>query len=219
MGSKIKLLAITLIAFGLLFSAWNTYEWWKSTQSVKAIDAGTLTNKKSQSEREKKVTPKHRAKDKDSGTKKSPQASKSFSTLNGDFSEGKHMAELIIPEINSVFEVYWGTGSVALQKGVGMYVSKWTTVPNLEGGHTVLSGHRDTVFTELGELEVGDQLSLEYKGKTYSYQITKIWITEPDDRTVITKKKKPTLTLTTCYPFDYVGSAPERYIIQSKLIK
>nr|WP_245799228.1 class D sortase [Virgibacillus siamensis] len=220
MGSKIKLFAIALIAFGLVFGAWNTYEWWKSSQSVKAIDVSASTGKKDLSKREKRTISKKQQNDSGSGSgQKGAQTSKTFSTLKGDFSRGKHVAELIIPEIDSAFEVYWGTGTEALRKGVGMYVSEWTTVPNLKGGHTVLSGHRDTVFTELGELEEGDSLSLEFKGKTYYYQITKIWITDPDDRTVIVKKDESILTLTTCYPFNYVGSAPKRYIIQSKLIK
>lgn len=45
-----------------------------------------------------------------------------------------------------------------------------------------------------------------------------MWITHADDRTVIVKKEEPTLTLTTCYPFDYIGDAPDRYIIEAKLI-
>lgn len=52
----------------------------------------------------------------------------------------------------------------------------------------------------------------------YTYEIQKMWITHADDRTVIVKKEEPTLTLTTCYPFDYIGDAPDRYIIEAKLI-
>jgi sortase A len=56
-------------------------------------------------------------------------------------------------------------------------------------------------------------------GNVYTYQIRKRWITHAEDRTVIVPKKEPILTLTTCYPFDYVGNAPDRYIIQSELIE
>lgn len=98
-----------------------------------------------------------------------------------------------------------------------MYVIEWTTVPNLDHGHTVLSGHRDTVFTKLGDLEEGDALTVQYGDQEYRYRIKKTWITDPDDRTVIVKKDKPTLTLTTCYPFHYVGPAPDRYIVQAEL--
>ncbi|MFJ1118090.1 sortase domain-containing protein, partial [Bacillus thuringiensis] len=58
---------------------------------------------------------------------------------------------------------------------------------------------------------------LEYDNKTYTYEIQKTWITHADDRTVIIKKEEPILTLTTCYPFNYIGNAPDRYIIEAKL--
>ncbi len=98
-----------------------------------------------------------------------------------------------------------------------MFVSDLTTTP-LGKGHTVLSGHRDTVFTELGQLKENDQLIVEYENKTYTYRIKKHWITDSEDRTVIVDKNEPTLTLTTCYPFDYIGDAPDRYIIESYLL-
>ena len=94
-----------------------------------------------------------------------------------------------------------------------MFVSDLTTTPS-GNGHTVLSGHRDTVFTELGQLKENDQLIVEYENKTYTYEINKHWITDSEDRTVIVEKSEPTLTLTTCYPFDYIGDAPDRYILK-----
>lgn len=93
-----------------------------------------------------------------------------------------------------------------------MYVSELTTIPGGHG-HTVLSGHRDTVFTRLGELEKQDLLLLEYEEKLYIYEITDIWITNAEDRSVIVEKDKSVLTLTTCYPFDFVGNASDRYIV------
>lgn len=104
-----------------------------------------------------------------------------------------------------------------MQKGVGLYVSDLTTIPG-EDGHTVLSGHRDTVFTGLGELQEKDQLLVDYEGETFIYEITDIWITHEDDRTVIVEKDVSTLTLTTCYPFDFIGYAPDRYIVQAELV-
>ncbi|WP_093042774.1 sortase domain-containing protein [Thalassobacillus cyri] len=51
-----------------------------------------------------------------------------------------------------------------------------------------------------------------------SYKYFNIFKTKEDDRSVILAKDKPTLTLTTCYPFDFVGSAPDRYIVQAELV-
>lgn len=135
-----------------------------------------------------------------------------------DFETGEGVANLVIPKINKSYEVYWGTDDRTLAKGVGMYVSEWTVPPDGER-HTVLSGHRDTVFRPLGELEDGDRLYVSYLGVDYEYEINKIWITHADDRTVIVEKEEPTLTLTTCYPFNYIGSAPDRYIIQADLVQ
>lgn len=130
--------------------------------------------------------------------------------------EGEKVAMLNIPKLKKKFSIYWGADDATLKKGVGMFVSDVTTTPS-GGGHTVLSGHRDTVFTDLGQLKEKDTLVLEYDNKTYTYEIQKIWITHADDRTVIIKKEEPILTLTTCYPFDYIGDAPDRYIIEAKL--
>ncbi|MFY9295717.1 MAG: class D sortase [Caldicoprobacterales bacterium] len=130
---------------------------------------------------------------------------------------GETVAKLKIPKIGRQYTVYWGTDDKTLDKGVGMYVSKWTVTPDFVG-HVVMSGHRDTVFAELGMLEVGDILEIYYRGQVYQYKINDIWITTPDDRTVIVDKDESVLTLTTCYPFDYIGAAPKRYIVQSKKI-
>ncbi|MDQ0227831.1 class D sortase [Metabacillus niabensis] len=137
------------------------------------------------------------------------------STLN--FEKGEKISTLLIPKLEQKYSVYWGTDEDVLKQGVGMFVSELTTAPD-GGGHTVISGHRDTVFYRLDELKEGDYLNVEYKDVIYTYQISNIFITDADDRSVIVKKDSPTLTLTTCYPFNYVGHAPDRYIIQADLI-
>lgn len=130
---------------------------------------------------------------------------------------GEGIATLLIPKIEQKYSVYWGTDPSVLNQGVGMFVSDLTTVPG-GYGHTVLSGHRDTVFTRLGELDKADLLHVQYETKTYVYEVTDTWITQEDDRTVIVEKDESVLTLTTCYPFDFIGYAPDRYIVQAKLV-
>lgn len=130
---------------------------------------------------------------------------------------GTEVAALLIPKIGQKYSIYWGTDTSTLTQGVGMFVSDLTTVPG-GYGHTVLSGHRDTVFTRLDELEKGDLLHVQYDGKLFSYEVTDTWITHEDDRTVIVEKEESMLTLTTCYPFDFIGFAPDRYIVQAKLV-
>ncbi|AJI26248.1 class D sortase (plasmid) [Bacillus cereus] len=130
---------------------------------------------------------------------------------------GEQIAYMVIPKIKQKYQVYWGADAKTLKKGVGMFVSDITTTPS-GNGHTVLSGHRDTVFTNLGDLQENDYILVEYDKRVYIYQIQKHWITDANDRTVIVAKDKPTLTLTTCYPFNYIGDAPERYIIEASLV-
>ncbi|MGO1059770.1 class D sortase [Planococcus sp. FY231025] len=130
---------------------------------------------------------------------------------------GEETASLIIPKLEQKYSVFWGADDETLKQGVGMFISPLTTVPG-GNGHTVLSGHRDTVFTGLGELEESDVLMIEYDSGVYVYEITDAWITHEDDRSVIVEKDESTLTLTTCYPFDYIGYAADRYIVQAKLV-
>jgi sortase A len=80
-----------------------------------------------------------------------------------------------------------------------MFFSDITIAPD-GGGYPVLSGHWDTVFYKLDELKNGDFLNVEYDENIYTYVINKIYITDPEDRTVIVKKDSPTLTLIPCYP-------------------
>ncbi|ANU15225.1 LPXTG-site transpeptidase family protein [Planococcus halocryophilus Or1] len=130
---------------------------------------------------------------------------------------GGEIATLLIPKIEQKYSVYWGTDPSVLNQGVGVFVSDLTTVPG-GYGHTVLSGHRDTVFTRLGELEKADLLHVQYETKTYVYEVMDSWITHEDDRTVIVEKDESILTLTTCYPFDFIGYASDRYIVQARLV-
>lgn len=207
MGRKIGWIAGLLIVVGICISGWNLYQWWESKQSVHTIEAHAESKKKIVEKPQKEPLPQ----------KQQHKTRADFSTLKTDQKTGSEVAKLIIPKLDLSYDVYWGTDENTLKEGVGMYVSQWTTVPNSVGGHTVLSGHRDTVFTKLGDLKKGDTLKVRFDDKIYQYQIDKIWITDPDDRTVIVKKKDPTLTLTTCYPFHYIGHAPKRYIVQAKL--
>jgi sortase A len=132
------------------------------------------------------------------------------------FQTGDQIAELVIPSIQQIYPVFLGTEPDVLKRGAGMVQSEWTTFPT-EKGHTVISGHRDTIFRDLRFVKEGETLQLLFQGQQYEYQVQKIWITDKEDRSVITKKEQPVLTLTTCYPFYFVGNAPKRYIIEATL--
>lgn len=198
-----------LIIIGLAMTGYFGFQWINGTQAAESVSQEELK----QIEDAKTVSVENDVIE----TEEEPTTDPIMSDEIELFDVGSEMSRLIIPKIEKSYKTYWGADDATLKQGVGMYVSQWTTTPD-EKRHTVLSGHRDTVFSELGSLDEGDVLYLEYEEQRYEYEISKIWITDADDRTVIVDKDTATLTLTTCYPFEFLGSAPDRYIIQSKLI-
>ncbi|SDO34787.1 class D sortase [Alkalicoccus daliensis] len=133
-----------------------------------------------------------------------------------EYEKGEEIGWLMIPALDMKYPVYWGTDDDTLKQGVGYHEGDFTTPPD-GMRHTVLSGHRDTVFREMGDLEEGDKMYVQFEDIQYEYEIQKTWITDAEDRTVIVDKEEPTLTLTTCYPFNFIGPAPDRYIIEAPL--
>ncbi len=79
----------------------------------------------------------------------------------------------------------------------------------------MLSGHRDTVFRQFGELEIGDRFIVEMPYGSFEYIIQDSEIVPEDDLSVIRpdEYEEEMLTVTTCYPFHYIGNAPDRYIL------
>ena len=128
---------------------------------------------------------------------------------------GESYGVLEIPLLDETLPIYYGVESEQLKKGIGQ-VNR-TALPG-EGNNTILSGHRDTVLRNLGKLEVGDQLIASTAAGMFTYRITKINIVDKDDLTVISPKPRDTLTLITCYPFYFIGPAPQRYVISAELI-
>ncbi|KRF50763.1 sortase [Bacillus sp. Soil745] len=129
---------------------------------------------------------------------------------------GDLMGELYIPKIEATLPIYHGTDEDELEKGVGHYAG--SVLPG-EKDNSVLSGHRDTIFRDLGEVGEGDLLIAKTEAGSFTYKVRKVRIVDADDRTVIVPKPKATLTVTTCYPFSYIGSAPERYVLVADLLK
>lgn len=87
----------------------------------------------------------------------------------------------------------------------------------VSGDFTMTVQHRDSVFRHLGEVKIGDLITVKTKYGVFVYEVHKIRIVKANDRTVIVPTKDAILTLSTCYPFYYVGSAPKRYIVQAGL--
>lgn len=145
-----------------------------------------------------------------------PQQGKTIKTVNQDTpEEGTKIGILTIPKLDRTLPIFQGASEEILKKGVGHISS--TPLPG-EDSNSVLSAHRDTFFRQLDSLVVGDKLIVNRSDFSFMYKIKKIRIVNKNDKTVIVPKPKSTLTLTTCYPFTYIGPAPQRYIIEAELI-
>lgn len=130
------------------------------------------------------------------------------------FEKGEAIGVLQIPRIKAELPIIEGTEEEELQQGVGHFIGSSYPAQN---DQIVLSGHRDTVFENLGELVAGDQIIVEMPDGKYTYEITDTEIVDADDRTVIrSTAPNEVLTLTTCYPFNFIGNAPERYIVYAE---
>lgn len=130
---------------------------------------------------------------------------------NGDI-----IGSLVIPSLNQELPIIQGTGYEELKKGVGHF--KQSVLPGQED-NSVLSGHRNTVFSELGDLMIGDSLIIKTIAGTFTYIVDGTRIVDKDDKTVIVPTDTAILTLTTCYPFDGIDLDPsERYILTASLV-
>lgn len=128
---------------------------------------------------------------------------------------GVTLGRLTIPALGQEFPIIQGVGDEELKKGVGHMPE--TALPG-EADNCVISGHRDTVFTRLGELKVGDRLVVRTLAGTFTYAIRRIRIVDKDDRTVVVPADHAVLTVSTCYPFRYVGAAPDRFVLSADLV-
>jgi len=141
-----------------------------------------------------------------------------FKDMEGEFEpvNGEVSGLLEIPKINAELAIVEGTDPNDLEKGVGHYQGSY--YPD-ENGQIVLSGHRDTVFRRAGELELGDILTVKMPYGNYRYEIVETRIVSADDTSIITlQDSEEELILTTCYPFSYIGDAPDRYIMYAKKV-
>jgi sortase A len=100
-----------------------------------------------------------------------------------------------------------------LSRGAGWIPG--TALPG-EAGNTGIAGHRDTYFRVLRQVRRGDVFRLVTERGTGVYRVTKTFIVDPDDISILRPESDDsTLTLVTCYPFDLVGHAPKRFIVKA----
>lgn len=129
--------------------------------------------------------------------------------------EGTVVGRLDIPSIHFSAMIAEGVDNSTLRRSVGHVPG--TALPGLSG-NVALSAHRDTFFRDLRELQKNDLISVTTVNGTFEYAVEYKAIVEPDNRTVLRDIGRPTLTLITCYPFNYIGPAPKRFVVHAALV-
>jgi sortase A len=123
------------------------------------------------------------------------------------------VGRLEIPRLSFSVMVLEGDDTATLARAVGHMPG--TAFP-WESGNVVMAGHRDTFFRPLENLRTGDEIRMTTLRGTFHYRVTSTEIVQPSDVSVIAPTRTPALTLVTCYPFVYVGRAPQRFIIHAQ---
>jgi sortase A len=124
------------------------------------------------------------------------------------------VAVLRVEKIHLEVPVLEGTDDLTLNRGVGRIAG--TARPG-EDGNIGIAGHRDGFFRGLKDIELGDTLELVTASQAGTYVVDKVEIVTPDNVSVLRATSVPTLTLVTCYPFYFVGPAPQRYIVHASI--
>lgn len=106
-----------------------------------------------------------------------------------------------------------GTESEDLNRGVGHV--RVSALPG-EPGNIVLAGHRDTFFRGLHGIERGDLVALQTARGVYEYRVDSTFVVRPSRVDVMERAGRNQLTLVTCYPFHWIGSAPMRFVVRAR---
>jgi sortase A len=128
---------------------------------------------------------------------------------------GGLIGRLVIPRLQLHAIVREGVGRDTLDLALGHIPG--TALPG-QTGNVGVAGHRDTLFRRLKDVRNGDLVQLQTLGGDYTYKVEATAIVEPKNIQVLNATGHPEITLVTCYPFDYVGAAPDRFIVRAHLV-
>jgi LPXTG-site transpeptidase (sortase) family protein len=129
---------------------------------------------------------------------------------------GTRLGRLEAPSVKLSTVVLEGSDDGTLSRGSGHIED--TPFPG-QPGNVGIAGHRDTTFRALRNIHVGDALEFKTADRLYRYRISKTLIVGPDDVYMLDPTPQPALTLVTCYPFEFVGHAPRRFIVRADFVE
>jgi sortase A len=125
---------------------------------------------------------------------------------------GSPLGRIQIRRLGLSVMVLEGVDGKTLRRGVGHIPG--TALPG-QYGNAALAGHRDTFFRGLRDIREGDNITLTTLTGTYNYRVESTKVVSPEETYVLQDSPEPLLTLVTCHPFDFIGSAPNRFIVRA----
>jgi sortase A len=134
---------------------------------------------------------------------------------NSSIASSMPEAILRIPSIQLEVPVYAGTSELNLNRGAAHIEG---TSARVQAGNIGIAGHRDGFFRSLKHIRIGADIYLEVAQKSIRYRVVDLSIVMPSDVQPLAPTEVPSITLVTCYPFYFVGSAPNRYIVRGELV-
>jgi sortase A len=129
--------------------------------------------------------------------------------------DGGVIGEIEVPRLGLKAIVVQGDSEKLLRRAVGHLPE--TALPG-EPGNVALAGHRDGLFRPLRDVQPGDLITLRTPEREYQYQVQWTSIVPPTAVRVLQPTSEPALTLVTCFPFYFVGAAPERFVVRAQKI-
>jgi sortase A len=129
---------------------------------------------------------------------------------------GSPIAALSIPRVQLSAAVLHGSDARTLRHGPGHLEN--TAYPG-DTGNVVIAGHRDSFFWPLRNIRLGDDIFLDTPEGRFHYQVTSLRVVNPRDISVLAQGEAPVLTLITCYPFQVLGRAPDRFIVRADRVR
>ena len=121
------------------------------------------------------------------------------------------LAILRIPDLGLEVPVYASASELHLNRGAGLI--EGMGLPD-KGGNLGIAGHRDGFFRVLKEVVPGQRIEIETPKRKHSYRVVSTEVIDPTELRVLADTLDPTVTLVTCYPFYFLGSAPQRFIVR-----
>jgi sortase A len=126
--------------------------------------------------------------------------------------QGDVVGRIEIPRLGVTIAILEGTSARTLRLGVGHI--KGTALPG-EQGNSGIAGHRDTFFRPLKDIRTNDEIRIQTASGIVRYQVNWVRIVAPDDTGVLAPAAENSITLITCYPFQLIGAAPERFVVRA----